>query len=126
MTPDHLTRALIRRRLEQPILAATRRLPSPQALQRSEACPAFERLRCARKVLGAYRYGTLAENRASGHRHRNIESAIARLQRYLADGNQEHLIDAANLCELEYERPGSHPAPHLTPVDDGPHKTIDP
>ena len=34
-------------------------------------------------------------------------------------------MDAANLCEIEFDRPGSHPNPHMTPIDDGDHVDVD-
>lgn len=125
MTPDAHARAVIRRRLEAPVVAASRRLPEVAELLCTERDPAFERARRVRKVVGAFRYGTFAEGHASGTRHRNVESAIDRLFAYLTDGNQEHLVDAANLCEIEWNRPGSHSRPHFTPSDDGPHKAVE-
>jgi hypothetical protein len=91
----------------------------------SERNAAFEALRTNRKVMGAFRYASFAEGRESGKRHRNIESAIERLRAYLRGGNKEHLLDVANLCEIEWDRPGSHPHPHFHAADDGPHKAIE-
>lgn len=119
MNPDTHARALIRRRLfpepptEQPPL---------ENLRQTEWCPAFERLMRNRLLMAVYRYGRLWDmNRP---RHKNIESTIKRLQSYLETGNQEHLIDAANLCMVEYTRPGSHPQPHLAAIDDGMHVEV--
>lgn len=87
-------------------------------LQRTEWSPAFERLMRNRLLMGAFRYGRLHEPHAA---HDNVRSAIARLRRYLDDGNQEHLVDAANLCLVEYVRGECHENPNLRAVDDGPH-----
>jgi len=114
--PDGHARDLMRRRLLPP---APRRLPPVRDLRITERCEEFEDLRLNRKLFGAYRYGLLGDTHRP--RHRNIESAIRRLQRYLTDGNMEHLLDAANLCEVEWVRPGSHPNPSLRPLDDGEH-----
>jgi len=43
-----------------------------------------------------------------------------RIDRYLEDGNTEHLVDAANMCLLEFEF-GNHPDKHFESVDDGVH-----
>jgi hypothetical protein len=55
----------------------------------------------------------------------NISCAIRRLTEYLTDGNREHLVDAANLCMVEWIRGalgmGEHPNPKWAPVDDGVH-----
>jgi hypothetical protein len=80
----------------------------------------FERLRRNRFSVGYFRYGHNFETVEPGD-YLNVESAIQRLQRYLIDGNQEHLVDAANLCAVEYINPASHSNPHFAPSDDGQH-----
>lgn len=64
----------------------------------------------------------------SGERgqYRSIDRAIDALRDYLSDGNQEHLVDAANLCKVEFVLPACHNAPHFTPVDDGQHTVRQP
>jgi hypothetical protein len=117
---DRMTRAVIRQRLERSV---HRSLLSVPDLAVSERSADFELLRMNRKIMGAFRYGSMQENRTK--RHRNVEAAIQRLSLYLRDGNQEHLLDAANLCEIEWVNPGSHRNPHFSPVDDGPHKVVE-
>jgi hypothetical protein len=55
----------------------------------------------------------------------NVSCAIRRLGAYLADGNREHLVDAANLCMVEWIRGplgmGEHQNPCWNSVDDGEH-----
>lgn len=85
--------------------------------------PTFvERMR-NRLMIGCFRYGHMFDPAAL--RFDNVRSAISRLERYLADGNLEHLVDAANLCLLEFVKGpkglGSHPSPRWTPTDDGEH-----
>ena len=117
---DRMTRAAIRQRLERSVY---RRLPAVADLAVTERSADFQSMRMHRKIVGAYRYGSMKECRTK--RHRNVEAAIQRLSLYLRDGNQEHLLDAANLCEIEWVNPGSHRNPHFSPVDDGPHKVVE-
>lgn len=114
MNPDAQIRAIIRERLcpSQP-----KRI-DVASLRESEWCPHFEQLMRNRLVLGAIRYGHMHD---MSRRYKNVQSAIKRLETYLQTGNQEHLVDAANLCLMEFIKPGSHPQPHLSPVDDGDH-----
>lgn len=95
-------------------------------LRRLHATPFFftanDRLHLAetymrnRLLMGAFRYGSFQEQRGRGRRHDNIPSALRRLRRYRTEkkGNLERLIDAANLCLVEFVAPGSHPRPSLT------------
>lgn len=89
--------------------------PSFFNLVRSEWCPTFERLMRNRLLMGAYRYGPLRNN---PRRTDNIGLIVRRARRYLEDGNQEHLVDIANLALVEFVRPGSHPNPCWQPQDD--------
>ena len=81
----------------------------------------FEKLMRARLVMGYYRYGGLTSPTRRATPHDNVGSAIRRLQTYYSTGNQEHLIDAANLCMVEFMVPSCHPAPHWSSTDDGQH-----
>jgi hypothetical protein len=80
----------------------------------------------ARLVMGYYRYGGIRD--PSARPWDNISSAIERLQSYLKDGNLEHLVDAANLCLVEWVKGprglGSHPHPRWAPTDDGRHTKL--
>jgi hypothetical protein len=92
------------------------RVPDLDALRRSERSPEFERLRTNRKVIGSMRYGLMG---APGKPHYDrIRCMIRRLTAYRLDGNAEHLIDVANLAELEFVE-GNHRGVH--PQDDGEH-----
>ena len=81
----------------------------------------FERLMRARLVMGYYRYGGLTSPTRRASSHDNVGSAIRRLQAYYRTGNQEHLVDAANLCMVEFMVPSCQPAPHWSSTDDGQH-----
>jgi hypothetical protein len=99
-------------------------LPAPVSLEyvlsRQTLVERFESLRCNRLAFGFFRYH---HNFHSGERGRynSIDSAIDRLRRYKEDGNQEHLVDTANLCMVEFVQPACHSNPHFTPTDDGQH-----
>ena len=95
-----------------------------EALKRTQWSVEFERLMRNRLLMGAYRYGDFASQKHDGKAHRNVESIIKRAKRYLADGNQEHLVDIANLAMVEFIAPGSHPSPHWGPTDDGDHVEV--
>lgn len=80
--------------------AVPERLPDPDTLRRTERSPEFERLCANRKVLGAFRYGLLgAPDKPTYDR---VACMLRRLEAYRADGNAEHLVDVANLAELEF------------------------
>ena len=96
------------------------RVSLEHVLQTQTIVSEFERLRRNRLAEGYYRYRQNLQCYEPGN-YRPIESAIARLQKYLIDGNQEWLLDAANLCAVEFVRPGSHDSPHMDSVDDGEH-----
>lgn len=68
----------------------------------------FEQLMKNRLGFGYYRYGankTGTKDYAPSHPGLVIKSAINRLKRYLKDNNQEHLVDASNLCMIEFRTP---------------------
>jgi hypothetical protein len=87
-------------------------------LARTEWPPTFERLMRNRLILGAMRYAKLGDPNAPIWD--TISSIIQRAEKYRDDGNQEHLVDIANLALVEFCRP-SHPNPSFAPVDDGEH-----
>ena len=78
----------------------------------------FEQLMRNRLRVGGFRYGALVEGARS--EYDRIGSAISRLRTYRRTGNLEHLVDAANMCLVEFVMP-SHPAPTWDPADDGEH-----
>jgi len=99
-------------------LIGVRSMPSLEQLRNTERDQTFERLRTNRKVIGAFRYGRF---RAVGKPvWDRISSIISRAERYRNDGNLEHLVDIANLAELEFSE-GKHPKRHWGPTDDGQH-----
>jgi hypothetical protein len=92
------------------------RVPDLPALLKSERDRQFDRLRMNRKVLGAMRYGLM---RAEGKpQYDRVADMIKRLRLYAKDRNAEHLVDVANLAELEFAE-GEHN--NWKPSDDGEH-----
>lgn len=78
----------------------------------------FEQLMRNRLIVGAFRYGRL---RDVSKKFDTITSIIRRAELYRKDGNQEHLVDIANLALVEFVRPSCHINPVWRPVDDGDH-----
>lgn len=71
-----------------------------------------------RLILGAFRYGLLgSKDKPQWDRMSDIKK---RIDKYLNDGNLEHLIDIANLCLCEYVE-GNHPKRHFKAQDNGEH-----
>lgn len=87
-------------------------------LKESQWCVEFEEFRKNRMVLGTFRYGDYKSPTAK--KYDRIGSAIKRLQRYQETGNSEFLVDAANLCMIEFDVP-NHKKAHFNSVDDGEH-----
>ena len=92
--------------------------PSWTELKHTQWCKEFEQLMRNRLVMGAFRYGLMTKG--SGKGYDSVSSAIERLRMYQLNGNQEFLVDAANLCLVEYQAE-RHPNAHMEAVDDGLH-----
>lgn len=71
-----------------------------------------------RLVMGAFRYGLFSD--PDKFQYRCLESIRRRLDAFEHDGNLEHLVDAANLCMVEFVR-GQRNGLVLNPIDDGHH-----
>ena len=85
-------------------------------MQSTEWSDRFARLMSNRLVFGGYRYGKVSDTR----KYNWIESAIKRGQEYLETGNDELLVDMANLAMVEFVK-GTHHKKHFSSVDDGEH-----
>jgi len=84
----------------------------------------FEHLMRNRLVMGALRYSRLlGSNEPNRTGLKWVESAIKRLNNYMISGNTENLVDAANLCLLEFEK-GIHYKKHFLSIDDGDHVEV--
>lgn len=96
--------------------------PEPVSLSdlyRSEWSEEFEQLMRNRMVMGYFRYGPMKGGVGKLHYDR-VSSALRRLMNYQESGNQELLVDAANLLLLEFVEK-NHPNAHFSSVDDGEH-----
>lgn len=109
----------IRARVESQIRPPMRPRPPLDELREKQWSPEFERLMRNRLIVGACRYETFDEKRAN-NQYKIMESIKDRLAKYEATGNQEHLVDCANLLMIEFECP-THTNPHFEPSDDGTH-----
>lgn len=111
--------------IRQRIYAYMRENATPQPftktlddLTASEWSQEFERLMRNRLLVGCFRYGPMSDP-AKG-RYDNLGSAIKRIHKYQITGNLEHLVDAANLCLVEFVH-SNHPRKHFRSEDDGEH-----
>ena len=91
---------------------------SIESIRASNWCPEFEELRRNRMIMGYFRYGPLRDQPRG--KYNNVASIRKRLDNYEIDGNLEHLVDAANICMVEFVTSG-HPERHFRSVDDGDH-----
>ncbi len=99
---------------EAPKRAPKYTLKEIEKLQWSEK---FIKLMKNRMLLGFFRYGPVMNNSV---KYDNINSAIRRLKNYQKTGNQEFLVDAANLMMVECMQE-NHPNTHFESIDDGEH-----
>ena len=88
------------------------------AVRESEWSVEFETLMRNRLVMGAFRYGLMRRSVKKGYDR--IGSAVKRLEEYRRTGNTELLVDAANLCMVEFVT-GEHPKKHFKAADGGSH-----
>jgi hypothetical protein len=88
-------------------------------LQKTEWSSRFEMLMRNRLLMGALRYGTMAEKRINATKNRwDLLGAIkAKCELYESTGNTEYLVDMANYCLLAFEF-DPHPNKHFQALDD--------
>lgn len=90
---------------------------SYDALRASQWSLEFENLMRNRLCMGALRYGLF--NSPNKPYYNMLDSIQKRLDLYRADGNDEHLVDIANLAMCEFLE-GKHPRKHFAARDEGP------
>ena len=95
-------------------------LPNIEEIMKRQWCKGFILLCRNRLLMGTFRYGFFSKGKGE---YDNIASAIERLQEYQKGGNKEHLLDAANLCHVEWVEEVNQKA-HFTSIDDGKHKEL--
>lgn len=69
--------------------------------------------------MGSFRYERFQE-KAKGNKYKCLEYIRRKLVEYENTGNTETLVDAANICMIEFTAP-HHPNHHFTPGDDTSH-----
>ncbi len=97
---------------------ATISLAEMERLQWGEEWQRILGLMKNRMIMGGYRYGHTPLQKP--REFDNIADIRRRLDKYEANGNMEHLIDAANITIIECLK-GSHPNFHFESIDDGEH-----
>ena len=109
----------IRKSLESKIRPDPRPRPPLQELRADQWSPKFEQYMRNRLIVGACRYETFDEKRQH-NTYDCIGYIRSKCDEYEATGNQECLVDLANLAMIEFECP-THPNPHFSPADDKSH-----
>jgi hypothetical protein len=82
-----------------------------ELMKESEWSPAFERLMRNRLLVGAFRYGRIGAT--DKPKYDRLEAIIRRAERYHDTGNDDLLVDIANLSLLEFVE-GTHPNRHMS------------
>lgn len=80
----------------------------------------FETLMRNRLIMGAFRYGLLRSQKKG--EYDLVGSIFKRAEKYRETGNDELLVDIANLALVEFVK-GDHPKKHFASIDDGEHVT---
>ena len=88
-----------------------------EELYRTEWSSKFENLMRNRLVMGGMRYGRMGAK--DKPKYDRISSIEKRLKKYQETGNQEFLVDCANLLMLEFVEPNREV--HFKSIDDGEH-----
>lgn len=81
----------------------------------------FEQYMRNRLAMGYFRYGPL--NKQEKGKYDLIGSIKKRIDKYVESGNDELLVDVANLCMVEFIN-GVHPKKHFSSEDDGEHVQV--
>jgi len=93
-------------------------MPTLANLRKSEWSPEFEEFMRNRLIVGYHRYGPFEVQNVSTAR--NMAAILKRAEEYIDTGNDELLVDIANLSMKEFAT-GDHPKKHFESVDDGEH-----
>ena len=89
-----------------------------EEFKKSEWSPEFEKYMRNRLIMGAFRYGKMADQELGKY---NLPlDAKKRIDKYLKTKNLEHLVDAANILLLQFVH-GKRIGEELKSIDDGEH-----
>lgn len=86
-------------------------------LQKTEWSPEFEQHMRNRLLMGALRYGLLADKKKNPNKWDLLKALRSKIKGYLKTHNKEYLVDAANYLLLEFECP-SIPNTFFKALDD--------
>lgn len=111
---DHLRTRL----LDRAGVGPTPKVRDLATMRKTEWSSDFERLMRNRLLMGAFRYGSMSDP-AKGQ-FDCLGSIIDRARLYQQTGNDELLVDIANIALVEYVH-GRHPLKHFRSADDGIH-----
>ena len=90
-------------------------MPDVETLRRTQWSDLFEKLMRNRLIMGGIRYGLFGEK--GKPTYDAINSIRKRLDMYEKTGNDEILVDVANIAMVEFIE-GKHPLKHFKSVDD--------
>ena len=93
---------------------------SLEDIRNSQVSAEFRTRQDERMVMGAFRYGLFNKDGTQTKAYDNTGSIKRRVDLYTKTGNLEHLVDAANICMVEYMT-SQHPNKHFESADDGEH-----
>lgn len=85
-------------------------------LQKTEWSTEFEQYMRNRLIMGAFRYGLMAEKKKR-NKYNLLGTVRSKIKKYVETGNKEYLVDIANYCLLEFEC-NDHPNAHFHALDD--------
>lgn len=91
------------------------------AFCRSQWSKRFEDLMRNRLVMGGLRHGLMGS--PGKPQYDRVSQIIRRARKYLKTGNDELLVDIANMALLEFEE-GDHPKKHFQSEDDVDHTEV--
>jgi len=114
---DHMRQRL----LDRAGLGTPKKTLKFEDLAKSEWSTEFENYMRNRLIMGALRYGLLGA--AGKPNFDRMASIHKRAKKYAETGNQELLVDIANIALVEFVD-GSHPNKHFSADDDGEHVTV--
>lgn len=109
----------IRRHCYRSLGMDTERMPSLSEIKANEWSSEFERLMRNRLILGRIRYGSMYAQGRTTTKSR-MDYIKKQCEIYRASGNEECLVDIANIAMVEFVK-HEHPKHHFRAIDDGCH-----